>query len=208
MSGGEAGGNPAGGKEELRGRRRAAVEQALQESIEVKRDTLASLAPQVAEAAGMAAEALSAGGKLLICGNGGSAADAQHMACELVVRFAREGRALPALALSTDTSVLTARANDHEFDSVFSRQVEALGRPGDLLLAISTSGNSPNITQAAKRAGEWGLKVVGLTGEGGGELAGLCDICLKVPSSSTPRIQEAHIAIIHAICAIIEDELR
>ena len=189
-------------------RRRRAVEESLRESLQVKEKTLDQLPGTIAEAASLMVEVLASGGKLLICGNGGSAADAQHMACELVVRFQREGRALPALALTTDSSVLTARANDHSFEDVFSRQVEALGRPGDLLLAISTSGGSPNVLAAAERAGASGLRVVGLTGRGGGDLAGHCDVCIEVPSESTPRIQEVHIAIIHALCAIIEEELR
>jgi len=189
-------------------RRQEVVEEVLRESLRVKKETLDLLPGTIAEAASLMVEALAGGGKLLICGNGGSAADAQHMACELVVRFQREGKALPALALTTDSSVLTARANDHSFEDVFSRQVEALGRPGDLLLAISTSGISPNVLAAAEKARASGLRVVGLTGRRGGSLPGLCDVCIEVPSESTPRIQEAHIAIIHALCAIIEEELR
>lgn len=147
------------------------------------------------------------GGKLLIFGNGGSAADAQHIAAELAFRMGRLRHALPALALTTDTSILTAVANDRSFDHVFSRQIEALGRKGDVALAISTSGNSPNVIEAVRQAGEMGMQTVALLGGGGGTVASLVDLPLIVPHSDTPRIQETHIVAAHIICQLIEDEL-
>lgn len=168
---------------------------------------LRDLAPSVAQAAALVTEALAGGGKVLLCGNGGSAADAQHIAGELVGRFLKERRPLPALALHTNTSVLTALGNDYGFEEVFARQVAALGRPGDVLVVISTSGNSPNVLRAAEVAKERGMKVIGLTGAGGGKLKQLCDLCLCVPSASTPRIQEMHILIGHIICQLVEEAL-
>ncbi len=144
------------------------------------------------------------GGKILICGNGGSAADAQHLAAEFSGRYEKERRALPAVALTTDTSALTAIGNDYGFDRVFSRQVEALARPGDCLIAISTSGNSPNVIAAVMAAREIGCTVVGLTGETGKKLASLSDECVMVPSKRTARIQEMHITIAHIWCEYID----
>ena len=152
-------------------------------------------------------EALRGGGKLLFCGNGGSAADAQHWAGELVSRFYYDRPGLPAIALTTDSSILTAIGNDYGYDYTFARQVEALGRPGDVLVAISTSGNSPNIIRAAEAARARGVAVVGFTGEGGGKLAPLSDICFRVPSTETPRIQEGHEFIGHLLCALVEAEM-
>ena len=151
--------------------------------------------------------ALRAGRKILAAGNGGSAAEAQHFAAELVNKFSRPRPALRAVALSTDTSVLTSIANDDSYDAVFSRQVEALGDPGDALLALSTSGGSPNILRALAAAREKGLVSIALTGQGGGRLAGLADILLDVPSKETPRIQEVHLVIIHFLVADIEKGL-
>ncbi|MFZ5435620.1 MAG: D-sedoheptulose 7-phosphate isomerase [Bacillota bacterium] len=168
---------------------------------------LRRLVPKIAKAAKLVAEALGDRGKVLLCGNGGSAADAQHIAGELVGRFLRERRPLPALALNTNTSTLTALGNDYGFEEVFARQVAALGRPGDVLIAISTSGKSPNVVRAASAARKKGLKVIGLTGAGGGELKELCDLCLCIPSESTPRIQEMHILIGHIICELVEAAL-
>jgi D-sedoheptulose 7-phosphate isomerase len=148
--------------------------------------------------------ALAAGGKLLIAGNGGSAADAQHIAAELVGRYKRERTALPAIALTTDTSALTAIGNDYGFEAVFARQVQALGRPGDVLLAISTSGRSPNILRALGAAHDGRLTRIGLTGETGGDLSRLCDITVAAPSSETALIQQLHIAAGHAICDYLE----
>lgn len=170
-------------------------------------EALKALVPSVIEVAKVVAQALESGDKVLLCGNGGSAADAQHIAGELVGRFLRERRPLPALALNANTSVLTALGNDYGFEEVFARQVAALGRPGDVLIAISTSGNSPNVLRAAKAARERGMKVIGLTGAGGGKLRELCDLCLCVPSASTPRIQEMHILIGHIICQLVEEAL-
>jgi len=144
------------------------------------------------------------GGKILLCGNGGSAADAQHAATELVVRYRRSRRALAAIALTTDTSILTASGNDYGFETLFARQVEALGRPGDSLIAISTSGQSPNICRAAQTARDLGVSVIGLTGEGGGVLAPICDIAVCVPSTETARVQEAHIFVLHVWCDAVE----
>ncbi len=144
------------------------------------------------------------GNKVLICGNGGSAADAQHLAAEFVGRFETERRALPSIALTTDTSALTALANDYSFERVFARQVEALAVSGDCLIAISTSGNSPNVLAAVMAARAAGCRVIGMTGGSGKKLAGLCDACILVPSTRTARIQEAHITIAHIWCEIID----
>lgn len=149
-------------------------------------------------------DALASGKPVLVCGNGGSAADAQHIAGELVGKFLKERRALNVRALSTDTSVITAWANDVSYDSVFSRQVQAYGHPGGVLWAISTSGNSKNVLAAAQAAREMKMTVLALAGEGGGKLAGLADIVLEVPSRLTPRIQEMHIMLYHYICERIE----
>ncbi len=147
------------------------------------------------------------GRKVLVCGNGGSAADAQHIAAELVGRFESERRALPAIALTTDTSALTAISNDYDFERVFSRQVEALANEGDCLIAISTSGNSPNIIAAAMAARKVGCKVVGMTGAGGKKLAGVSDACLMVPSTRTSHVQEAHITVAHIWCEMVDQSL-
>lgn len=152
-------------------------------------------------------DSLRAGGKLMFAGNGGSAADAQHWAGELVSRFYYDRPGLPAIALTTDTSILTAIGNDYGYDYTFARQVEALGRAGDVLLLISTSGNSPNVVRAAEAARERGIQVVGFTGQGGGKLAALCDACFRIPSTETPRIQEGHEFIGHLLCALIEAEM-
>ena len=143
--------------------------------------------------------------KGLICGNGGSAADAQHFAAELTGRYKTERRGLPGIALTTDTSALTAIGNDYGYDRVFDRQTEALANKGDLLIGISTSGNSKNIISALKLAKEMGCKTIGLTGRDGGAMNDVCDINLVVPSDNTPRIQEMHILFIHTICQIIDD---
>ena len=140
----------------------------------------------------------------MLCGNGGSAADAQHLAAEFVGRFLREREARPALALTTNTSVLSALGNDYGFERVFARQVEAWGNPGDVLLALSTSGNSINVLEAVAVAMQRGLTTIGLTGGDGGRLAAVCDIPIVVPSASTPRIQEAHITVGHILCDLVE----
>jgi D-sedoheptulose 7-phosphate isomerase len=177
------------------------------ESCRAITQTAETLAPEIAAAAQLIAEAIRSGRKALICGNGGSAADSQHMAAELVGRFQKERPAWPAIALSTDTSILTSVGNDYGFDSVFARQVQALGAPGDVLIGISTSGNSPNVLAAFETAAARGLACVALTGQGGGKLAGLARHTLAVPATVTARIQEAHAVIIHLICEIVESSL-
>ncbi|MBF0358011.1 MAG: D-sedoheptulose 7-phosphate isomerase [Magnetococcales bacterium] len=147
------------------------------------------------------------GGKMLIAGNGGSAADAQHIAGELVSRFFFDRPSLPAIALTTDSSILTAIGNDYGYENLFSRQIEGNGSSGDMFLAITTSGNSPNIIRGIAAARKKNLSVVGLTGAVGGEMAGLCDVCIKIPATLTPRIQEGHILVGHLICGYIEQAL-
>lgn len=149
--------------------------------------------------------ALQEGNKVLICGNGGSAADAQHFSAELTGRYKTERRGLPSIALTTDTSALTAIGNDYGFDKIFSRQVEALGSSGDVVIGISTSGNSKNVIEALNSAKKLGCKTMGLTGRDGGEMNSICDINVVVPSEDTPRIQEMHILFIHTICQIVDD---
>jgi D-sedoheptulose 7-phosphate isomerase len=178
-------------------------------SAETKRRYAESSAGDLVKAARLVAECFAGGGKLMLCGNGGSAADCQHIAAEftsvLTQKFNR--RALPAIALTTDTSFLTARGNDYGFDSVFSRQVEALGKSGDVLMGSSTSGNAKNVLLAIEAARGVGMKTVGLTGSGGGKLLGAVDHCLRVPAVSTAHIQECHIAMGHIIVAIVEKYL-
>jgi len=166
-----------------------------------------NLEPQMQTAADAIAAALSAGKPLLICGNGGSAADAIHIAGELVGRFLKERRGYNVLALPANPGVLTAWGNDYGFETVYSRQVEAHGSAGAVLLAISTSGNSPNILRAAEIASSMDMKVVGLTGNGGGKLAPLCDVLLDVPSDHTPIIQQGHICLYHYLCEVVEARL-
>jgi len=158
--------------------------------------------------AGAMASVLKKGGKILLCGNGGSAADAQHIAAELVVRLYKlERKALSVISLATNTSALTAEGNDHSFETIFSRQVEAYGMPGDLLIAISTSGNSPNILRAAEQARRQRMKVFGMTGEGGGKLRKHCHILFQVPARHAARIQEVHITAAHITCELLERSL-
>jgi D-sedoheptulose 7-phosphate isomerase len=147
------------------------------------------------------------GNRVLLAGNGGSAADAQHIAAEFVGRYAFDRPGLPAIAFTTDTSMLTAIGNDYGFDRIFCRQLEANGRKGDVFIGISTSGNSPNVTAALQRARELDIITIGLTGQGGGEMQSLCDYCIQVPSMSTPRIQESHIMLAHIICDLVENTL-
>jgi len=168
---------------------------------------LDAMAPDVARAAACMSDALRGGGKLMFCGNGGSAADSQHLASEFTGRFVDDRRPLAALALSTDSSALTCIANDYAFDQVFERQLRGLGRPGDVLVAISTSGRSANVLRAVQAAREVGIAVVGLLGRDGGTLKPLCDVALVVPSDTTARIQEAHIFIGHTLCAMVEQAL-
>ncbi len=181
--------------------------QELQDGVALREWAAKELAAPVAQAAELIAQALRAGGKLLICGNGGSAADAQHYATELVARlYQRERPAMAAIALTTDTSALTALANDYGFERVFSRQVEALGRPGDVLLGLSTSGNSPNVLAAMAEAKARGMKTVVFVGEGG-KMAQSADVVLSVPSKNTMRIQEIHLALGHILCKLVEESV-
>ncbi len=168
---------------------------------------LPAMSPEVGRAGALTARCLAAGGKLLVCGNGGSAADSQHIASEMTGRFIKDRRPLAAIALSTDSSALTCIGNDYSFDEIFARQLRALGRQGDVLLAISTSGNSANVRRAAEDARAAGIAVIGLLGRDGGALKALCDIALVVPSAVTARIQEAHILIGHTLCGLVEHEL-
>jgi D-sedoheptulose 7-phosphate isomerase len=168
---------------------------------------LQELAPLVAEVSAKSADVIKNGGHLFFCGNGGSAADAQHIAAELVGRFLKERRALAATALSTNSSTLTAIGNDYGYDAVFARQLEGLAKSGDVLFAISTSGGSKNVVKAVEAAKKMKVTTIGLTGAKGGQLASLCDLCIKVPSDHTPRIQEMHIAVGHMLCDIIDDML-
>jgi D-sedoheptulose 7-phosphate isomerase len=178
-------------------------------SIKVKRAILDDpvLLKNIAAVAARVVAAYRGGHKLLLAGNGGSAADAQHIAGEMVNRFRFDRPALPAVALSTDTSVLTAIGNDSSFDQVFARQIQALGRPGDVFIGISTSGNSPNIVKALQECKRRGIVRVGLTGQAGGAMRAGCDYCLRVPARETPRIQEAHILLAHILCGLVEEAL-
>lgn len=178
----------------------------LEEHISVAKATQA-LEPKILEAGRICADALHLGKRIYLCGNGGSAADAQHIAAELIGRFVGERRSLPAMALTTDTSALTAIGNDYGYDQVFSRQVEGVAEEGDVLIAISTSGRSANILRAVEVAKARGTRVIGLSGKSGGELHKAADISLVVPSNVTARIQEMHIVIGHLLCALIEREL-
>jgi D-sedoheptulose 7-phosphate isomerase len=188
--------------------RTARVAAIVAESVAVKEDYFAAHTAQVVRAASVMAAAFRAGGKLLVCGNGGSACDAQHIAGEFVNRFLNPNRAaLPALSLNTDGGVLTCIANDMGFAEVFARQVEAFGAAGDVLLAITTSGNSPNVIAAAQQARARAMKVIGLLGRDGGQIAPLCDLALIVAHTETQRIQETHGLIGHILCELVEAEL-
>ena len=169
--------------------------------------TAEALATDIARAANLVRETIAAGGTLFFCGNGGSAADAQHMATEYVVRYQRTRRPLRAIALTTDTSLLTAASNDLGFEEVFARQVEALARRGDLLIVHTTSGNSPNIIRAVEMACSLGARVIALTAGDGGRVRSLADLAIVVPTSRTDRAQELHLCIEHTICELVEDEV-
>lgn len=184
-----------------------AIEEIFRESIRVKEETLKSNLDTIAAVVREIREVFERGGKIMFFGNGGSAADSQHIAAEFIGRFKKERKALAAIALTTDTSILTALGNDYGFDIVFARQIEGLGRRGDLAFGISTSGNSKNVIEGIKQAKSMGLKTVSLTGHNGGTLAKLTDLSLIVPSSNTARIQESHICIAHTICELVEDQL-
>ena len=166
-----------------------------------------ALAQVVQQAAELLSKALSEGNKIFLCGNGGSAADSQHLAAEFTGRFTKDRKPLAALALSTDTSALTCISNDYSFDDVFSRQLQGLGRPGDCLLGISTSGQSKNVIKAVQAAREMGIPTIGLLGRDGGALASLCELPIVVPHPETARIQEMHILIGHSLCGAVERQL-
>jgi len=186
------------------------VKQHFNASIETKIRSLELLTEPVTQAAAVIVNSLLAEGKILSCGNGGSAGDAQHFSAEMLNRFERERPPLPAIALSTDTSTLTSIANDYSYTEVFSKQIRALGRQGDVLLAISTSGNSANVLDAIKVAQQRGLLVISLTGKNGGaarELIRDCDIEICVPSDVTARIQEVHLLVLHCLCDLIDTQL-
>ena len=187
------------------------MKEMIQAEFEAHRQTIEKtieiLIPAVEQASGMLIETLKSGHKILLCGNGGSASDAQHIAAELTGRYKRERRGLPGIALTTDTSALTAISNDYGYENVFSRQVEALANAGDLLIGISTSGNSANIISAFKTAKALGCTCLGLSGRNGGEMNRVCDLNIVVPSEDTPRIQEMHILIGHTLCQAVDNTL-
>ncbi|WP_331775623.1 D-sedoheptulose 7-phosphate isomerase [Sulfurospirillum sp. 1612] len=184
------------------------IQRELQAHKETIEKTIEELQTHIYTACIIASETINNGGKILLFGNGGSAADAQHIAAELSGRYKKERRGLPGLALTTDTSVLTAVGNDYGYDRVFDRQVEALAQEGDLLIGISTSGNSKNVLRALSLGRNMGCKTIGLSGRDGGAMDEFCDINIVVPSEDTPRIQEMHILIGHTICQAIDDFLK
>lgn len=181
----------------------------IKKSIELKRTILEDKAMirQIQEVSVKLIEVYRAGNKTLIAGNGGSAADAQHLAGEFVSKFYFDRPGLPSIALSTDTSVMTAIGNDYGFENLFARQIQANGATGDIFIGLSTSGNSPNLLKALEECQRKGIISLGLTGQSGGRMAELCDYCIKVPSLETPRIQESHIMIGHILCSIVEEEI-
>ena len=183
------------------------IRQQLLESAKIKELLAAEHVDLIQKAADILVAAVHKGSRILLCGNGGSAADAQHIATELVSRLRFERKAIPAIALTTNTSTITAIANDYDFAAVFVRQVEAFGRPGDVLIGISTSGNSKNVIQALEFAGKNGIQTIALTGGTGGTLTDLADVSIVVPSKSVMRIQEAHITIGHILCDIVEQSV-
>lgn len=181
------------------------IREHMEASIAAKRRVLDQLLPVIESAAQTIIGAVRTGNKVLFFGNGGSASDAQHLAAEFVGRYEKERRALPSIALTTDTSILTAVANDYSFDTIFARQIEALGVRGDVAFGISTSGNSKNVNQAILAAKAKGLKTIGLTGRSGGELAKIADITIVIPVERTAHIQECHIAIGHVLCRLVDE---
>jgi len=180
------------------------ITKSYKESIYCKDAFFKQSMQMIIQSAELVADTFKAGNKLLICGNGGSAADAQHLAAEFVNRFVIERPPLPAVALSTDTSIITSIGNDYTFDQIFSKQIKAIGKEGDILLAISTSGDSKNVILAVKVARDMGIKTIGLTGKGGGKMAKMVDILLNVDSDVTARIQEVHITAGHIICELVD----
>ena len=183
------------------------IKDSLTESAKVKIETAKKLSQKIAKATELTISAYKSGNKILLCGNGGSAADCQHIAAEFVGRFRKDRRPLPAIALTTNTSILTAVSNDYGYDFLFARQVEAWGKKGDLLFAISTGGDSSNVIRAVKTAKILKLKTIGLLGGNGGKLKKIVDLSIIVPAKSSARIQEVHITIGHIICDLVEQEL-
>jgi len=183
------------------------IEDRIRESIGVKEALFKSEAGNIEKSARIMVESIAAGGKVLVFGNGGSAADSQHMAAELVGRFRKERRAIASIALTTNTSTITAIANDYGYDVTFARQVEALGRKGDVAIGISTSGSSKNVLEAIRKARSMGLATIGLLGGDGGVIRSGCDVAIVAGSKDTARVQESHITVIHILCEIIENEL-
>ncbi len=181
------------------------LSEVLRESARIKMRLADEQAETILEAVEAVVQALARGNTVFFFGNGGSAADSQHLAAEMVGRFTHERRPLPALALTTDTSILTSIGNDYGFEHIFLRQIQGLGRPGDVAIGLSTSGNSPNVLRAIEAAGAMGLVTIALTGDGGGKLQSQADLCLRVPSSNTARIQESHITIGHLICQGVDE---
>jgi len=179
----------------------------MQEHLHIAERTSQSLSEEFKAAVDLCVSAVQAGGKLLFLGNGGSAADAQHLATELTVRYIKDRSPIPAIALTTDSSCLTAIGNDYSFEDLFARQVMAIGGSNDVMIAISTSGKSPNVIKAINVGRQAGIKVIGLTGQDGGLMPDLCDVVFKIPSKTTSRIQEMHITIGHMLCAAIEQKL-
>lgn len=187
-------------------RHEATVKKIIGDHLEVVAEIRENYTGDVVRLGAILAEAVRSGNTVFFMGNGGSAADSQHLAAEFVGRFQKERRGLPAVALTTDTSILTAVGNDYGFESVFSRQVEALARPGDVVVGLSTSGNSPNVVKALQAARELGAVTVGLTGRSGGKMADICDLCIRVPADVTARVQEAHALIGHIACHLVDEE--
>ncbi len=179
----------------------------IRENIDVSESIIENSLDIIVCASNKIASAVRKGNKILLCGNGGSAADSQHIAAEFINRFKKERRPLPAIALTTDTSVLTSISNDYDYSLVFSKQIEALAKRGDILIAISTSGNAKNVIEAVKASNRKGVFTIGLTGDGGGRLKSSVDLCISISSHDTPRIQEAHILVGHLICDLIEKML-
>lgn len=189
---------------------KARVHKLFQESIATKQKAGEQLAPVISEAAKLMTECLLGNGKIMSCGNGGSAGDSQHFSSEMLNRFEMERPGLPAIALTTDSSTLTSIANDYAYEEIFSKQIRALGQPGDALLAISTSGNSANVAEAIRAAHDRSVRVVALTGRNGGTMAQMLsenDVEIRVPAESTARIQEVHLLVIHCLCDLIDREL-
>jgi len=181
------------------------IAQCVRESVAVKNETLQDNLEIVIKIVREITTSLKKGGKVILFGNGGSAADSQHIAAEFIGRFKKERKSLSAVALTTDTSILTALSNDYGYDIIFARQIEGLGKRGDIAIGISTSGNSKNVIEGVRVAKKMGIKTVSFTGSGGGKLAQLCDYNLMVPSANTARIQEAHICFFHIICELVEN---